>query len=221
MSARSAVPRGCRFYESKALRGEVIMKSATTLAFGRIAQQGLLSALALISACGGFDTYDFRTGPSSETEPLTDLNGALVRLVRSTAPCGGDEAPDELIAFVGDRMEFPGEHVAALKSSCGRASAVSIDVEGRSIIYDFSHVASPGSFSSAEFDGYVLTDVWGSAPEIQSATIDRDMSTLGLDNGDLVVVDGHTLHINFRGRSFDNSTFIKIDLVLEEEEPAM
>jgi hypothetical protein len=41
------------------------------------------------------------------------------------------------------------------------------------------------------------------------------MSTLALEDGDLVV-DGHTLRTNFQGRAFDETAFVKIDLVFAE-----
>lgn len=192
------------------------MKRLVTVTFAGLGTLGAVAALGLVSACGDVETFNFRTGPIDPAEPLRDLKGAVVRLVRMTEPCDSGDA-DELLALVGDWMEFPGERVKTLKSSCsdGPKVAVSIDLQARSIIYDFSNVASPGVFAPVDFNGYVFTYVWAPAPDLLGATVDRTVTTVELNDMDLLV-DGPTLMVNFESLSFDESAFVKIDLELAE-----
>jgi hypothetical protein len=176
----------------------------------------VVAALGFITACGDVDTYKVRTSPWEDTESLTNLEGRLVRLVRATSLCDSGES-EELLSLVGSHTEFPGEDVATLKSSCSGANEanVSIDLDAKSIIYDFSNVAGSGMFASADFNGYVFDTLARSCGEISSATVDRNLSNLALNDDDLVV-DGHTLRANFAGLSFDETTFVKIDLVFAD-----
>lgn len=170
-----------------------------------------------LCACGDVDTYKIRTSGWGETESRTDLDGAVVQLVRTVVPCDS-EASNQLFALVGSQMEFPGNTVASVKSSCAHTeAAVDIDLEGRSIIYDFSNIVGPGEFAAAAFNGYVFTDLSESGPVILGATVDRTVTTVDLEDQDLVV-DGHTLRANFAGIPFDEVGFVKIDLVFEDSE---
>jgi hypothetical protein len=120
---------------------------------------------------------------------------------------------------VGTPMEFPGDNVAKLKSACsgGSEAAVSIDVEARSIIFDFSSVASSGVFTAADFNGYVLTDMADAAPELVGAILDRDVSTLQLDD-DRLQTEPRVVRANFEGIRFDETGFVKIDLLFADED---
>lgn len=191
------------------------MKRLTTVTFTWLGALLAVAALGLASGCGDVEAFNFRTGPIDPAEPLTDLNGALVQLVRVTEPCDSEDA-DPLFALVSDAMEFSGERVVELKSSCsdGAEVAVSIDLQARSIIYDFSSVASPGIFAPADFNGYLFI-CGATTPELQGATVDRTVTTLDLDDADLAV-DGHTLMVNFENLSFDERGFVKIDLAIAE-----
>lgn len=135
----------------------------------------VVAALGFITACGDVDTYKVRTSPWEDTESLTNLEGRLVRLVRATTLCDSGES-EELLSLVGSHTEFPGEDVATLKSSCSGANEanVSIDLDAKSIIYDFSDVAGSGMFASADFNGYVFETMARSCGEISSATVDRN-----------------------------------------------
>ena len=175
-------------------------------------------ALGLVTACGDVDTFKIRTSGWGETEPLVDWNGTLVQLVRATMPCASQNS-EGMIVPVGTHMEFPGERVAALKSSCSVdvEAEVSIDVEGRSIIYDFSSVTAAGVFTATNFNGYVFTDMARSAPEIVGATIDQSVSTLQLDD-DALQAEGRVVRANFEGVLFDETSFLKIDLLFAEQD---
>lgn len=72
-----------------------------------------------------------------------------------------------------------------------------------------------GVFTSADFDGYVIDVLAHSDREISSATVDRNLSNLDLDDDELIV-DGHTLRANFAGLAFDETTFVKIDLLFAD-----
>lgn len=55
----------------------------------------------------------------------------------------------------------------------------------------------------------------GLTPEVVVATVDRELSTLDLDERH-IIVDGRTLHANFAGLEFDSSDLVKIDLVFAD-----
>jgi hypothetical protein len=56
-----------------------------------------------------------------------------------------------------------------------------------------------------------------SCGEISSATVDRKLSNLALDDDD-VATNGHALRVNFAGLPFDETTFVKIDVVFTSTE---
>jgi hypothetical protein len=199
-----------------ALKGEATMKNfgASSLEWTVLT---LVAALSLVTACGDAHAYKIRGNSGGASEPLTSWNGTVMELVRAATPCESEDS-EGLIVFVCDQVEFPGEEMPKLKSSCSASSEaeVTIDIlEGRSIIYDFSSVTTAGVFKAAKFNGYVFTELVDAAPDIVSATVDRGVSTLDLDD-DALSVDGRTLWANFEGIPFDDTSFVKIDLVFAE-----
>jgi hypothetical protein len=202
--------------KSQALEGEIIMKmfGARSLAWPTFT---VVASLTLVTACGDVDTYKIRNSSWGESEPYTNWDWTYVQLVRATTPCDS-EVQEELIVLACADVEFPGEHLAKLKSSCsgGTEAEVTIDIiDGRSIIFDFSTVTKAGVFKAANFNGYVFTELVDAAPDIVGATVDRGVSTLELGE-DALSVDGHVLHANFEGISFGEASFLKIDLVFAE-----
>jgi len=186
-------------------------------AVGSFAWPMLAAAAAnVFCACG--DAHAFKLSPDSrgETEPLVDWNGTIVELHRQTLPCETD-APECLRSFVGDQMEFEGLEVRGLKSECSRGggAAVAVDVQPRSIIFDFSNVENPGAFRRTDFDGFMVRDLTGMPPDIAVARVDREVSTLDLDDRQ-IIVDAGTIRANFAGLAFDSTDFVKIDLVFAE-----
>lgn len=175
-------------------------------------------SLASISACGDIDTFRISPGGWGDTAAPTSWEGTLLHLIRATPSCDL-ETSQKLISLVGDHMEFSSEDVAGLKSACsnGPEAEVSIDVEGRSIVYDFSHVVGPRKFAAGGFNGYIFADALAAAPEVLRATVDRDATTLDLDDS-AFRVDGHVVLVNFEGIEFDESTFIKLDLTFANPE---
>lgn len=188
----------------------------TRFEFGYFASPllAIVAAAGLFCGCGDVDTFKLRPGSLGQTEPLADWQGAIVELVHMTEPCS--EVSEGLRAFVGDHMEFANCAVDAPKSVCapGAEAAVAIDVQAQSIIYDFSNVANPGVFGRADFNGYVIANLFSVGPKLVAANVDREATTVDLDDAD-VVVHADSVHANFEGLAFDAGDFVKIDLVFE------
>jgi hypothetical protein len=177
----------------------------------------VVASLTLVTACGDVESFNLRNSSWGETEPYTNWDFTYVQLARATTPCDS-EAQEKLIVLACADVEFPSEHLAKLKSSCsgGTEAEATIDIiDGRSIIYDFSSVTTKGTFTSASFNGYVFTELLGAAPELVGASVDGDVSTLELDE-DALRVDGNVLRVNFEGIQFDDTAFVKIDLVFAD-----
>lgn len=176
----------------------------------------LAAAATVLCACG--DAHTFKLGPGSwgETQPLEDWNGTIIELIHETLPCDSGSA-EGIRSIVGNHLEFEGLDVKGLKSECARDSeaAVAIDVQARSIIYDFANIESAGAFRPADFNGYVFRELTGAAPEVVDARLDHEVSTLHLGDED-VVFDGETIRVNFEGLAFDDTGFVKIDLVFAD-----
>lgn len=177
-----------------------------------------VAAASVLSACGDVDTFKLSPDSWGDTQPLVDWNGTLVELHHETLPCE-TVASECLSSFVGQHMEFEGLDVKSLKSECSRGAeaAIAVDVQARSIIFDFSNVDSSGVFRRSEFNGYVVHEMLGAAPEILVAQLDREVSTLDLDPQD-IVIEGSTIRANFEGHAFDETDFVKIDLVFAKVE---
>jgi len=177
----------------------------------------LLSALLLITACGDA-TYKVTTsgwGEPEEVRLFPDLEGSIVELARLSSRCNQDPS-HSLVALVGSHMEFPGETVTQLKSPCagGHEVRVDIDLEGRSILYDFSNVVAAQRFPNADFEGFVVTDMYHSVAAFRGVSIDRTVSTMVVPD-EAISVRAHSLSVNLAGVAFDPTSFLKIDLVLE------
>ena len=195
------------------LEGDEIMKR---FAIGSFACPMLAAAATVLCACG--DAHTFKLGPGSwgETQPLEDWNGTIIELIHETLPCDTGSA-EGIRSIVGNHLEFEGLDVKGLKSECARDSeaAIAIDVQARSIIYDFANIESAGAFRPADFNGYVFRELTGAAPEVVGARLDHEVSTLDLGDDD-VVFDGETIRVNFEGLAFDDTGFVKIDLVFAD-----
>ena len=183
---------------------------------GSFAWPMFAAAATVLCACGDADTFKISPASWGETQPLVDWNGTIVELHHQTLPCDGG-APECLRSFVGDHMEFEGLEVKGLKSDCSRGveAAVAIDVQRRSIIFDFSNIDIPGAFQRTDFDGYVVGDFVGAAPPIVAARVDRESSTLEVDDS-RIAIDGGKIRANFAGLAFDGADLLKIDLVFAE-----
>lgn len=58
------------------------------------------------------------------------------------------------------------------------------------------------SFSSSDFNGYVLTDVSNKIPPIENVTIDNSTNTLGLASSD-VTFSENTIEVNVESLVFE------------------
>jgi len=174
------------------------------------------AAASALCACGDVDTFKLRTDSWGERQPLVDWNGTVVELHHETLPCDGG-TPECLRSVVGDHIEFEELDVVALKSDCSRGAeaAVAIDVQPRSIVFDFSNIESRSAFQQTGFDGYVIRDFVGAAPLIVGARVDREASTVDLDDR-RIEMDGGKIRMNFAGLALDSTHLVKIDLVFAE-----
>ncbi len=179
-----------------------------------------IGAFLFVVACGDAHTFKLSPGdwePTDQRGSLSDLNGALVELARVSSRCNVD-ARDSLLALVGSHMEFAGEDVTGMKSPCAGGPEVRVDIDlgGNHILYDFSKVSEGGRFPDAEFEGFVITDMYHSVSDIRAVAVDRNMSTMLIPNR-AVSFDAHSVSINLAGIRFDPSSFVKLDLVFESE----
>ena len=97
-----------------------------------------------------------------------------------------------------------------------RLTGADVDVEGRSIVYDFCNVAGAGRFPEAEFEGFVVTDAFHLVAPIRGVTIDRDKSTMNMSDA-AISFDEHTVRVNLAGLEYDETCRVKLDLVLETD----
>jgi hypothetical protein len=104
------------------------------------------------------------------------------------------------------------------QARCEGVSGTQIEVfiDGQSIIFDFSNVPKGGKISELDFEGYVLSVTEDSAlPPILEAIMDATLSTI--DSKDLdVQFDDKSIAVNFQGLTYDDATFVKIDLVFDD-----
>jgi len=178
----------------------------------------LLSTLLFAGACGDASNYRVTPRDWDQSAPsgfLWTLEGCVVELARLSSRCD-QGASESLTARVGSSLEFPRELVTELGSPCGGGPEVQvdIDVKGHSVLYDFSNVAAAGRFPSAEFEGFVITDTYRSAAAIVGASVDRTVSTLSVPD-EALSFDADSLAINLASIAFDQTSFIKVDLVFE------
>jgi len=183
----------------------------------------VIAAVAVVfiaAKCGDVHAFQIRPGDwdeSADRTPLSTLNGAIVELKHVSSRCDHGVS-DGLIALVGSGMEFPGESVVEIEPPCvdGWAVQLDVDVEGRSIVYDFCNVAAAGTFPQAEFEGFVVTDTFHLAAPIRSVTIDWDKSTMNMSDA-AISFDEHTVRVNLAGLEYDETCRVKLDLVLETD----
>jgi len=160
----------------------------------------LIALVALTAGCGdGFFT-----------RPGGMINAALSKQIRERM--GGAEV---------DVLEYTGCQVVNSSDAAARCQGVSeteieIFVDGQSIIFDFSNVAKGGKISEAGFEGYVVSVADESrVPPILEAVVDAVKSSIG--SKDVAVeFDDKNIAVNFQGLDFDETTFIKVDLVFDQ-----
>lgn len=87
----------------------------------------------------------------------------------------------------------------------------SIDAGADFISIGFENSAPFSQFAPAFQNTYVFTFADSVVPTITSATIDRDVTTLGLDDSDVSFI-GNQLSVNVESLFFNTSTFARISL---------
>lgn len=104
------------------------------------------------------------------------------------------------------------------ETSCKSVSDTEVEVfiDGRSIILDFSNVTTSGTISEQDFEGFLVSASEPSeATPILGAVVDMAKSHMAEKTID-VDFDHEYVAINLQGLSYDDSTFIKVDLTFEE-----
>lgn len=193
------------------------MQQLFTKTLRQVTRATLGSALVLLAACG------FSLDPGHIAGTGGDpgcLEGAKVELLRYSTLCERTSSK-RLLTEVHDGMEFTAEEVSTLESPCaeGPNPGVEVHVEHSSVIFDFSGVEQPGRFPRADFEGYVLDLILrGDNALLVGATIDREASTLDLDNVDLSI-DTERIELNFEDVAYDHLALLKFDLHFSTARP--
>ena len=120
---------------------------------------------------------------------------------------------NKLVATVGEGFEFTDLDEQGL--SGGNIIDIQIDFSANSIIFDFSESSPYTRVRSANFNGYVFTDVSGTIPQISNVTIDEAVTTLGLDSSDITFTED-SIEVNFEGLRFNTDTIAKLDVEFGE-----
>jgi hypothetical protein len=90
-----------------------------------------------------------------------------------------------------------------------------IDFNESSILYTTGDIpAGDTAFQSADFNGFLFTDVSGRIPDIENVTIDETNNTLGLDDSDILFTK-NTIAINVEGINYTPGDSVKLDVVFE------
>lgn len=157
---------------------------------------GVLAALA--SGCGDqFGQSGGAFGSSLASHVMDEMGGPQVELTIFTS-CEGMDSKE-----LGTRCEGV------------RSAEIEVFFDGTSLVFDFANAPAPGDISDRGFEGYVLTKTEDSMlPALRDAVIDTELSSV--DPAMIQIeVDGSSIAVDFRGLDYDDSTFIKVDLVFE------
>ncbi len=174
-----------------ALHLGALMHKTTAFAFSPIAAWFLV-ALGALSGCGDAGMLS-RAGSSSDAVSGfgSDLDPANVAIRYDSSRC--DESD----------------------TGCPKTLVPNVEVfvDGKSILIDFSNVDGPGVFDEGTFEGFVIEVVRSADSPIFHASIDREATTLDVDEARLAY-DETGLEINLAGASYDSNGFIKVDLLV-------
>lgn len=97
-----------------------------------------------------------------------------------------------------------------------RSAGVETFFDGRSLVFDFSNAPSKGSIAEEGFEGYVLALTEDSRlASIVDAFVDETESTVEPD-AVAIELDETSVSIDLGGLRYDDTTFVKIDLVFED-----
>ena len=118
--------------------------------------------------------------------------------------------------IVGEQVEF--KLLPENEINGGSLVDVQIDVTSNSILFDFSQSSPSTQFGSGQFNGYVFFDSSEVLPPIRNVTIDRNATTLNLDNSDIRFAE-NTIYVNVEDLSFNTDSFIKLNVEFETVSP--
>lgn len=169
-------------------------------------------ALGLVAGCLYMDDPGHI---QRDVSAVASMEGERVELIRHSTVCDSTESQGP-IAEVGPGLEFPAEVVRTLNANCSQVPnpGVEVHVDGRAVVFDFSNVAKPGQFPDGEFEGYILDVVRAAdTPVLISASVDSQMSTLHIYEGDLSF-DGDRVAVNLAGLTFDSNSVLRVELYL-------
>ena len=185
------------------------------------ARVALLAAGLLVVLAGcGFPIHPGPIGPSTGEHACFD--GSEVQLVRVSSAC--DRASKVLDSIVEDGPVFMAEDVVELELPCTDEPHPAIDLifemEHHRMVLDFSRVDQPGRFPEAEFDGYLLEVLLQeSNGTLAHVEIDRDNSTPGFEDGDVVGWDHSHIDLNLAGLAYDAESRLTLNLIFYAMSP--
>lgn len=182
------------------------------------------SALASFAGCGDAYTYDLDPGhidPDSVGLEHACFDGSEIELVRYSSIC--DDSTRSLTSVIHDGIVFASEEVGKLGSPCGVGPAPAVemifDMTSHSVLLDFSAVADGDRFPQTEFDGYMFDIALDpSNGTLVAITVDRDLSTVALDESD-IDFDRSSIKINFAGTRYHRGSLLKLDLTIARVAP--
>jgi len=113
-----------------------------------------------------------------------------------------------LTANVRDGVEFSNLIDNDLEGGVGSINA-SIDITANSVLVEVDQDA--GTLENDEFNGYIFLDSDDSLPPIESITIDRSASTLGIEDEDIFSIE-NSFAINLAGTEYTRGDTLKLDI---------
>jgi len=103
----------------------------------------------------------------------------------------------------GDKLVGAGVEVSNVADG-----VATMDISDTNVLVDY---VSDTSWTSAAFNGFVLTDVFGAIPAIISVTINAATNLAGFDASRISWTDDQ-IFVNWQGLDFDADTIVSLDL---------
>ncbi|MBT8480109.1 MAG: hypothetical protein HKP36_00855 [Myxococcales bacterium] len=142
---------------------------------------------------------------------------------------GSGALGSSLVNHIGRQMGGPGVELQVYTSCEGvdsenpqtrcagvRSAEIEVFFDGHSILVDFSNAPRSGTISDRGFEGYVVTMTEESRHgALLDASFDAELSSVDAEGIQIGFVDG-SLALNLQGLEYDDSLFVKIDLVFDD-----
>mgnify|MGYP001819789025 FL=1 len=176
------------------------------------------------AGCGDVEVFDLDPGtidPHSIDPDHICFDGSEVELVRHSSAC--ETISKSLAGIIHDGLVFSAEEMQTLVLPCEDGPGPSIDVlfdmVNHSILLDFSNVEQADRFREADFDGYRFDiTLHESNGLLLSLTIDRELTTLPLDDSDVSFGRGH-VEVNLAGVPYDQESLLALNLLFARIPP--